>query len=367
MSHSVFRHARCVGLTGRELTNGAWDGWSYDNFVDGGEPGEPVPATVPEPASLAGLSIIGAGFVLRRRRRTLAIAPLFAGVAFVVANGTSAQAAYIYNPNDFATQVVSSTGFPANPSASQYYSSPDAVLGRPALKFKDIFGADPNAFHRVKLIEPAYATGLSGERLITTFNAGQSVTVKMGRTVNNDPNNAFGIDLIVYGNSFFVAGGGGFVGDNTNLNTTTVGGVFAENVRVSVSPDNVSWYSYPQDATHTGDGYYPTNSYLWNRNAAAWTDDEADPTKPVDPSIAPTLSGKTSADVLDLYNGAAGGTGFDLADSGFSFINYVRFDGLTGYSGGEIDAVAAVNPVPEPATLATLGIGALALMRRRRR
>ena len=131
---------------------------------------------------------------------------------------------------------------------------------------------------------------MSGEPLVTTFAVGQSVTVKMGRTVNNDPKNPFGIDLIVYGNSFFSATGGGFGGDSTNLNTTTVGGLFAENVRVSVSPDNVNWYSYPTDAAHTGDGYYPTNSYLWNRTGTAWTDTEADPTKPVDPSIGTAAS-----------------------------------------------------------------------------
>lgn len=285
----------------------------------------------------------------------------------IAARSRPAGAAYVYNADDFATQVVRSTGFPASPSPMQYYSDPNTILGRPALEFKDIYGSDPNAFHRVKLIESAYATGLNNEPLITTFNAGQSVTVKMGRTVHNDPNNPFGIDLIVYGNSFFVAGGGGFVGDNTNLNTTTVGGVFTESVRVSVSPDNVNWYSYPVDAAHTGDGYYPTNSYLWDRTSASWTDMETDPTKPVDPSIGTTaLSGLSAADVLDLYNGAAGGTGFDLAESGFSFINYVRFDGLTGYSGGEIDAVAAVTAVPEPSALAALTLTGLALLRRRR-
>lgn len=369
-----------LGMTSRQLTDGAWDGWGFDDFTGtSGSPHDPTaalaPVSIPEPGTASVAVVSGAALLLLRRRKdeghvprgaVKGVGPLVAA-AGTLAVATLAKASYVYNPADFATEVVSSTGFPANPTATQYYSAPSAVLGRPALQFKDIFGSNPNAFHRVKLIEPAYATGLQCERLITTFNAGQSVTVKMGRTVYNDPNNPFGIDLIVYGNSFFTAGGGSFVGDATNLNTTSVGGVFAESVQVSVSPDNVHWYSYPADAAHTGDGYYPTNSYLWDRTTASWTNEEADPTKPVNPAIGTAaLSGKSAADVLDLYNGAAGGTGFDLAASGFDFVNYVRFDGVAGYSGGEIDAVAAVTPVPEPACLA-LGAAALPLIVRRRR
>lgn len=359
-----------LGMTSRQLVDGSWDGWSFDDFSGtSGTPGEPVAALIPEPASasMIGLAALFLAVGLRRRKN-LALNLSVVAMITLLANSPAARAAFVYNPDDFAVQVVSSTGFPASPGATQYYSDPNAILGRPALQFKDIYGSNPTAFHRVKLIEPAYATGLNGEKLITTFNAGQSVTVQMGRTVYDNPSNPYGIDLIVYGNSFFVAGGGSFVGDNTNLNTTPVGGVFSESVQVSVSPDNIHWYSYPADAAHTGDGYYPTNSYLWDRNTASWTDDQADPTKPVDPSIGTTaLAGMTAADVLDLYDGAAGGTGFDLADSGFSYINYVRFDGLAGYSGGEIDAVAAVTAIPEPTTLGLLLNGGSLLLRNRKK
>lgn len=271
----------------------------------------------------------------------------------------SARAAYVYDPGDFAVEVVSSTGLPAN----SLYSDPQAVLGRPTLKFNNGSAANPD-FRRAKLIEAPFNTGTAGERLITTFNAGQAVTVRMGRAVTNDPSHAFGVDLIVYGNSFY-GGTGGFVSDATNLNTFTLGsGAFTEKVKVSVSPDNVNWYRY--DNGPYGDGVLPTNSYLWDKANAAWTDVEADPTKPVDPSLS--VAGRSAADALaDVYAGAAGGTGFDLAESGFSSIQYVRFEGLTGFAGGEIDAVAGVRSVPEPAGMAAGLLVAWAAGRRYRR
>lgn len=279
--------------------------------------------------------------------------------AAIVMAAPAASAGYSFDPNDFAVEVVDSTGFPSTPGL---YTDPAAVLGRPATMFRNTF---PLSDRRVKLIEPAFNTSPTGERLITTFNAGQSVTVRMGRTVYDDPDNPFGIDLNVFGNAFFAVTSGGFVDDSTDLNTTTVGGVFSEPVLVSVSPDNINWYTY---SGITGDGLFPTNAYLWDAAAAAWTDTEADPTLPVDPALASmNFTGMTAAGVLALYNGSAGGTGFDLSVSGFSFINYVRFDGIAGFSGGEIDAVAAVRAIPTPGAFILIGLGGLTAARRRHR
>lgn len=339
-----------VGMSSRVLVNGGWDGWSYAPGFSSETPSMPVPAPIPAPGAAI---VLGLGALFATRRRHVAVAA--AGVA-IAASAASAQ----FDPNNFAVEVVASSGLPA----TGLYNDPAAILGRPSTKFNNSFTPTPD-FRRVKLIEPAFNSGLLGERLITTLNAGQSITVRMGRTVYDDPNNPFGIDLNVFGNAFFSVTSGGFVSDATNLNTTTVGGgVFSENVLVSVSPDNVNWYSY---TGRTGDGLFPTNSYLWDRPAATWSNTDADPTLPINPALySANFAGMTAADVLDLYDGSAGGTGFDLAQSGFSFINYVRVEGLTGFSGGEIDAIAAVSAVPAPGTLALLGIGMIASRRRRR-
>ena len=54
-----------VGMSGRTLTNNAWDGWSWAPVFNASAPSEPVPA-VPEPASLL---LLGAGMLSAMRRR----------------------------------------------------------------------------------------------------------------------------------------------------------------------------------------------------------------------------------------------------------------------------------------------------------
>lgn len=268
----------------------------------------------------------------------------------------------------FATEVVSSTALPG----TTLYNDPNSVLGKPTTKFNNGTVASPD-IRRAKLIEAVFNTAPDGSKLITTFNRNaanpslnQSVTVKFDHHVENDANNPFGLDFIVFGNTFFTPSGG-FTSDATNLNTTTLSGSsFDEPLQISVSPDNVNWYTYENGPY--GDSLFPTNAYLWDRAGASWTDTEADFTKPLDPAITrATVAGKTAADVLDLYNGSGGGTAFDLAPTGFSFIQYIRVTGVTGFTGGEIDGFSDVAPVPEPASLIALGLGAATFIRRRRK
>ncbi|MFN4244294.1 MAG: hypothetical protein ACK4PI_13790 [Tepidisphaerales bacterium] len=315
---------------------------------------------IPEPTVLPLLLLPGVVLLGRRRRPGRAGQLAAAAVSVGVLGAATASASYVYDPLDFAVEVVASTGLPA----TGLYNDPAAVLGRPTLRFNAGSATSPDV-RRAKLIEAPFNRGIGGETLITTFNNGQSVTVRMGRPVEDHPLNPFGIDFIVFGNAFFT-GSGGTVSDATDLNTFILSGsAFVERTLVSVSPDGVQWYTYTGGPY--GDQLFPTNAYRWDRATASWSDDELDPTRPVNPALlSQSLAGRTAADVLELYDGSAGGTGFDLAPSGFTSIRYIRFEGAPGFVGGEIDAVARVRPIPEPAAAGVV-LSAVPLLARRRR
>lgn len=255
----------------------------------------------------------------------------------------------------FATQV---TGASADLTGSGLYNSPQAALGAPT-RWYDAFGTPS----RTTPIESAFNVGLGGEKLLVTLNLGSFIELRFDAPVTDDPLNPYGLDFLVFGNAFYFGDPWPF----ENYNTTMVtGGPFVEPTLVSVSQDGVNWTPFTNGPY--ADTAFPTNAYQWDRATASWTNQESDFTKPVNPALAATFAqgGMSAADVIDAYDGSGGGTGFDLADVGLSWIQYVRIEGVSGLAGGEIDAVADVSAVPEPATMLALGAGLLALARRRR-
>jgi hypothetical protein len=259
------------------------------------------------------------------------------------------------NAQQFASSVVDSSGLGANP----YYSEPNAMLGRPTLWNHDEFGGGPKQRVATSIVYGPWEQDDNGNNVITSIPTGGHVTVAFDEPIVDDPANWYGQDFIVYGNSSFLASG--FVEWNTNLEELTIVGpdVFAEPTQVSVSPDLVNWYTY----TNTfADTLFPTQAFEWDFKIHNWNAD-SDWTKPVNPTLTGNdFNGLSVADGIALYAGSGGGTGFDLAESGFSSIKYIRFDG----SGGEIDAVSRVgHAVPEPATWAILGLSLLALRRKK--
>ena len=250
--------------------------------------------------------------------------------------------AYVPNTNDFAVQVISSS----NVLTTAPYNNPNAVLGRPALTFFDVF--DGGGTNRVSIIDDPYNVAPGGADLITEISEGGQITVKMGRKVYHNASDPYGIDFIVFGNSFFSASGtSGTISDSTDLDLATLStGIFGHSTTVSVSPDGTNWYAF--DNTET---LFPQNPYRWDNPNHSWTLEQSNPNKPLSPAISSTdFGGQTVSSALDQFAGSAGGTGYSLQASGFSWIQYVRVEpGPGAYT--VIDSIAAVNPAVEGDTL----------------
>jgi len=246
--------------------------------------------------------------------------------------------AYVGNTNDFAMQITSTN----NIDAAAPYNNPAAVLGRPTLQFLDPY--DGGVTDRVSIIDDPYNVTPAGSDVITEIKSGGQITVQLGRRVYDDPNNPYGLDLIIYGNSFFVASGfsGGSISDGTDLNTAVIGdgmaGIYGHPTTVSVSQDGTNWYTYGTTSV-----LIPDNAYRWDDTNASWTDEQTNPTKPLNPAINLPDRG-TVAGALDQFIGSAGGTAYDLKQSGLPWIQYVQIQpGAGTYT--VIDAIAAVKPV----------------------
>jgi len=251
---------------------------------------------------------------------------------------------YVPNPSQPADPWADEvTGASPALDGSGIYNDPESLTGAPAAIFYDPFLQQQRI---VSLVSPALNLDApGGNRLITTINPGQFTKVRFDEPVEDHPRNPYGIDLIVFGNSFFI--GDGFFDPDKNLEAYILSGaIFAEPILVAVSPTGLGdpqthpdqWYTYQNGPF--GDSLFPTNAYGWDRQANDWGD-ALDFTLPVDPSLQlSAFAGASAADGIDRYACSGGGTGFDLAESGFSYIHYVY---LTG-SGGEVDALADVFP-----------------------
>ncbi|HNQ72671.1 MAG TPA: hypothetical protein PKN95_03575 [Verrucomicrobiota bacterium] len=265
-----------------------------------------------------------------------------------------AQAAWL-NSSPYASELIAATP-PWGPAP---YDDPLSVLGEPtalALNFDPFLGYQT---YRIKLVEAAYNRAPDGQKLLLTLNrtpangdyAYSAVTVKFDRPIEDNPAHPYGVDFQVFGNAFYTSSG--FTDETADMqNCHLTGGVTTEPMRVSVSPDGLNWYTYTNGPF--ADTAFPTHAFAWDagqfqNTGLGWTAARMDFTKPVNPVFNEMLGNPGSllsaAEAIELYAGSGGGTGFDLAESGFAWIQYVRVAAAAGYYAGEIDAFAAVRPM----------------------
>lgn len=267
---------------------------------------------------------------------------VFTGLLVVVWSGAVAvDCARASQP--WATSVVS---FNAGSGGQSGYDLPESALGSPTRISGVGTGWDAP-------VTPFAAPYLPEE--VVSIGQGGWLTVQFDHPVVNDPANPYGIDLLVFGNSFFV--------DPTY--TGTAAGIAAEGGVIEVSADGVTW----KTVTGVGaDGLFPMLAYsdLTDPYATTPGEIESDFTRPVDPSFNPI--GKGFSEIVAGYAGSGGGAGVDIGVLGLSEISFVRVSNPAGSgTSPEIDAFADVAPIPGPTTPIFGGLSAACVIGRRRR
>jgi hypothetical protein len=194
---------------------------------------------------------------------------------------------------------------------------------------------------------------------VVSIGKGGSLVVRFDEPVLDHGANPFGVDLLIFGNAFFL---GNFFADPA----ATAVGVGGEGGLVEVSADGANFFAVPGEA----DGLFPTNAYGDIVDPLVSTPGSAlsDFTRPVDPAFNPM--GKTYAEIVSGYDGSGGGLGIDIAAAGLSSVSFVRITNGVNASGvPEIDAFADVAAVPEPVAGARFFLAAvlIAWQSRRRR
>ncbi len=203
------------------------------------------------------------------------------------------------------------------------------------------------------------------------------VVIAFDHDVEDDPDNPFGVDFIVFGNAGCTKSsttGMTAMDDPATCRLTGTGFPEESVVEVAQSADG-PWYG--SDRWRTSDGFAPTLGYVYDPANAdmnlysgnLWWGAPTDPTYPVDPRVSfSDCAGLTLAQLCQRYNGSAGGAGYDLADvedlpvnaQGRKWFRYVKiscawgekldpesgeYEGDFGFSEPEVDAVADVAPV----------------------
>jgi len=245
--------------------------------------------------------------------------------------------------NPWADQVVSYT---SGVLASPAYNDPANAVGSPERYTGE--GQWPGA------VTPFSSPWLPNE--LVGIGVGGSLVMRFDEPVTDDPLNPFGIDLLIFGNAFYVS---------DLAEDTTSGSMYSASDQgvIEVSQNGTTWFPI------TGarpDHLFPTLGYVDVTHPFTSPHGliPTDFTKPVNPAF--DAAGLNLAQIVAAYDGSGGGTGVDLAGTGLSSISYVRITYL-GTSGDlQIDAMSDVSPVPAPAGVVVLGAAGLLATRRRR-
>ncbi len=276
---------------------------------------------------------------------TPTVGPFQVAVALLFAVSVSTFGiASAYGLADYASKVfeyVEGAGVGNDFITSDPFNDPDTALGRPT------FDTTGDGFN-IPLDEPVPLVAVNSAFRsfeMVSIGIGGHLTLTFDHPVQDDPCNPYGIDFIIFGNSFHISGGGQPWANGDPNDTVVSGALFAEPALVSVSQDGMNWFTFFDGPF--ADDFAPTLGRIYdpkNPELGEWWGQPTEPTRPLDPELMPAnLGGLTVADAAEFYDGSAGGTGFDLAALSLDWIQYVRIE-PNGSGIPEIDAVADVAP-----------------------
>lgn len=311
---------------------------------------------------ISGTRMMTAGLIALSTSGAHAGGPWASSVVYGVHNGVA-----VYEPG-VGTPL---TYGPFNPS-NALWQDPAAVLGKPnTIDYDDLMGHGPvpggfagGPMRRVNLVWPSWQWGsgdesdlgerpswLDGRRQNGVgLTVGSQLVVEFDEPIVNNPDDGgayhWGTDLIVHGNAAFSSNA--TIGPETSMASVVLtGGVLAEPVEVAVAQSaDGPWYT----ASVAADGLFPTQPWVWDGDLGAWSGDEQDWLKPVDPGLGiGDFVGLTAAQAIALYAGSAGGTPIDLdalvdelgSPASLGWARFVRFRDPAG-NGGEVCAVVDV-------------------------
>jgi hypothetical protein len=125
-----------------------------------------------------------------------------------------------------------------------------------------------------------------------------SLTLHLATPVT-DSTHPYGIDFIIFGNSFFTITNGNFSGGG--ITSGVLGGNNTGSTRVEVSADGLNWYGLSLSLVPIVDAAFPT-------------DGSGNPLIAVNPPLGEAhFAGLGLSGIRSRHNGSAGGTGFDLS------------------------------------------------------
>jgi hypothetical protein len=262
--------------------------------------------------------------------------------------------------SQYASVLISSSGtlgpFP--------YHDPAAVLGEPTTEVDD-----PDYFNPFpcSLVYGAWNVTYWPDQkpVITTIGADGVIVVGFDHRVQDDPDNPYGADFIVFGNIAFSHSSQQYLTPTTDMDLVSLPGspvyVGLGKVKVEAAQDpNGPWFGF-----HKGpfvDSQFPTNPFAWDSVNKKWGQ-ALDSLRPVNPALKTSdFANLTVPQAIALYDGSAGGTGYDLQRlapqdyqqlsidplTGRRWIQYIRLTS-GGSPAGQVDAVSDVAPMDVPA------------------